>query len=141
MAYSQIQWDWIRDKICNSHKSPVPLYCHKSTSIPYPEKPITLNCPSNKVLFQLLLVPDENPNDITWFLYERSKGRLRSRRYRIIKRGTGSDFVQEHHYQQCIKKDKKFMFVIKDTSGNGLCCSSGQGYYKLVVDGESFTPL
>jgi len=129
-VYSRIgnQWDWVRSTICENHNPPHPHFCSSSPN-PTPPKP-TITCSTKHVLFQLALLPDKKPEEITWFL-KKKKGNL----YPTLAYGTGGAEPQLQYYERCIRKKRCYKFVMVDEGHDGLCCSNGYGYYQLFVDG------
>ncbi len=80
-------------------------------------------CPPGQIEFELVLVPDNYPNEISWEL-KNSQGI-------IILNGTSNGATV------CINDNECHTFTIYDSYGDGICCGYGNGSYEIIVDGTS----
>ena len=56
---------------------------------------------------------------------------------RVVKSVNKGDYAknQKETIEVCLD-DGKYQFTLFDNSGDGICCRSGSGYYKLFMDGD-----
>jgi hypothetical protein len=78
-------------------------------------------CPTGKRRVTVHVTPDNNPQQTTWSLVSKG-GEV------LLSGGANSDSV-------CVRADSCVRFTIRDSGGNGLCCSTGIGQYKVWYDG------
>jgi hypothetical protein len=76
-----------------------------------------------QVFFQIVIRPDNFPNDISWELARRSDGA-------VLGRGTQS--------AQGTIPATEYLFSISDSFGDGICCANGQGSFDLRASGANF---
>jgi len=93
----------------------------------------SINCSKNKFLFRLDLQTDDNGTDTRWILKMKKK---KAKKYKKIDNGKGYDDNTLYKEEICIRKKRCYLFVIRDSRGDGLCCSHGQGYYRITVRGK-----
>jgi len=91
----------------------------------------TISCRKQQVRFSVELETDEKGEDTTWFLKMKKKNGFQNK----LK---GKNLASNKLYRReiCIKKKKCYKFIIKDAKRDGLCCSHGQGYYKITRNGK-----
>jgi len=88
----------------------------------YPPTPAPTQCDGG--LMELEIVPDSYPGDISWEV-KNSDGD-------VLKSGAGSGVDADF----CLPCEDSYKFELSDSYGDGLCCSYGQGYYKVHWNGE-----
>ena len=74
------------------------------------------------------ILTDNYPSETTWDLYEQG-GEL------ITSSGQLSNVGTLYSWQVCLEYAKCYDFTIYDTYGDGICCSYGEGYYELYLNG------
>lgn len=93
-------------------------------------------CADNEDQVTITVQTDDKGNEIYWFLkqYRANTDKF----FNIAKSGRGvleDNTLYTENY--CVKKNKCFKFVIKDTtSKDGLCCDHGEGYWQVHQNGE-----
>mmetsp|Transcript_29200 Transcript_29200/g.31395 ORF Transcript_29200/g.31395 Transcript_29200/m.31395 type:complete len:284 (+) Transcript_29200:1974-2825(+) len=91
----------------------------------------TISCRKQQVRFSVELQTDEKGEDTTWFLKMKKKNGFRNKL-----KGTNLASNKLYRREICIKRKKCYKFIIKDAKRDGLCCSHGQGYYKITRNGN-----
>eukprot|EP00978_Attheya_sp_CCMP212_P004433 scaffold9688_cov60-Attheya_sp.AAC.4 len=86
-----------------------------------------IECASGESLVEVSLVTDFYGEETSWSLRENNGMVLVS----------GSELSGNKRYANslCIPKHTCFTFTINDGYGDGVCCSYGQGFFSLTVDG------
>jgi len=79
------------------------------------------------------MLTDAYPNEISWDL-------IRTCSQDIVLSSTffGSMYIDDftqYSSEYCIE-DTRYIFVVKDAYGDGICCSEGNGLYQVFYDGE-----
>ena len=82
----------------------------------------TQNCNSNEFEFQLILNPDNYPQESSWELFQNDS---------LIHAGDTNDI------SVCLDSNYCYSFVIHDSYGDGICCGYGIGSYHLLIDGDT----
>jgi len=98
--------------------------------------PITSLEPTGPCLGKILkidMLTDAYPNEISWDL-------IRTCSQDIVLSSTffGSMYIDDftqYSSEYCIE-DTRYIFVVKDAYGDGICCSEGNGLYQVFYDGE-----
>ena len=87
----------------------------------------SIECGANQVRFELLLSTDQYPAETEWELKSVHSGFTRN--------GGPYDLPRSEYSEAfCIAEDA-YVFTLKDSYGDGLCCNYGRGAYSVVVDG------
>lgn len=79
------------------------------------------SCPE-KVKIRVLIKPDNFPGQVTWSLTTSSGDTLKK-----------GNFLSD---SLCVDSNACVKFTIRDSGGNGLCCNSGTGYYKVYYGNQ-----
>jgi len=104
------------------------------TPIPTQTPTLSPTTPNPSVAIQVFF--DDFPEDISWELYDTCNGPAG------VKIAEGRGYGQEYANQGVTAfvdrhiDDGKFVFVIKDSFGDGLCCSHGDGKYDIYYNDE-----
>lgn len=80
-------------------------------------------CPAGQTEIEVLIVPDNYPNETTWDIKDAQGTILGSG---DVNGGTA-----------CVDTGICLRFTIYDSYGDGICCSYGLGSYKVVMDGDT----
>jgi len=117
----------------------LPSDCVKEDDMPPTPSPSfapTSFCADNEDEVTLTIQTDGKASEIFWFLkqYRATTDKF----FNIAKSGRGLLEDNKLYTQNyCVKKNKCFKFIIKDTtSKDGLCCSHGEGFWKVDQNGE-----
>jgi len=136
--------DGINNLSCTDLIVPTPF---PTTSLPTPSPTKTptlsptspddeLDCTDNEDKVIINVRTDNYPQETYWFLkqYRETTDKF----FNVIKSGKKAytDKNTLHTARACVKKNKCFRFVIKDTQGDGLCCYEGKGYWEIYQNGE-----
>ncbi len=96
----------------------------------YPSQPCTLN--ESEVIIKIFT--DNFPNELAWDI---------SNKYGLTYANTLSNpYIYANTYYEdtiCLPSDSCYTFSIHDFFGDGLCSNWGNGFYELVVDGNSLS--
>ena len=82
-------------------------------------------CPTGEVTFQVDIVPDNYPNEISWDLQD-DMGNI------LFQDDISSP--NDYTFSDCIPTGGCLTFTIYDSYGDGICCGHGQGSYTVSVD-------
>ncbi len=89
-------------------------------------------CPAGEKLFEVEVRSDYYGSDDNKFRVQKKSG------------GTFTNFWTENitendstqNFQQCLDASKCYKFIMIDRNGDGLCCESGDGGYKITWGGK-----
>ena len=89
-----------------------------------------VSCAENESSWKLDLTVDDYPWETRWTIKDPSGNKI------AYGPPDGENYVKRGDYQAagCLPAGD-YMFTIKDQSGDGLCCSYGDGRYAFEVDG------
>lgn len=141
-VYSRVasEYAWIKDTICTNHGNNRPAFCDGYPTPPPPPTPPPLSSPPNPfecgvhvcdndhMMFTLEIEADEERDDIKYFLKEKIGDE-----WPEILSVEGLPKSTPQCSELCIDKGK-YRFAIN--SEHELCCGSGGGNYKLLIDGN-----
>ncbi|HXH18705.1 MAG TPA: hypothetical protein VNJ07_06440, partial [Chitinophagales bacterium] len=85
-------------------------------------------CPESTVALQIFT--DNYPEETSWQLVDRSSGFIIAQ-----DNLTGQPDQTLVTYEICVAANGCYTFTIFDSFGDGICCSFGNGYYNLYLDG------
>lgn len=95
--------------------------------------PAPKECPGNKKPFVVEVKTDTYGEDISFFL-QMLKGNKPTKKKMF--RRSRLEPNKKQRFETCLLRDKCYKFTMTDSFGDGLCCSYGRGYYKLIYGGE-----
>eukprot|EP00521_Asterionellopsis_glacialis_P013012 CAMPEP_0195295136 /NCGR_PEP_ID=MMETSP0707-20130614/16688_1 /TAXON_ID=33640 /ORGANISM="Asterionellopsis glacialis, Strain CCMP134" /LENGTH=625 /DNA_ID=CAMNT_0040356287 /DNA_START=133 /DNA_END=2010 /DNA_ORIENTATION=+ len=100
---------------------------------PAPTPPVPAGCQSGNVPLKVTLVTDKFPGDISWEIRRTFDNAL-------IQNGDGYKAKETTFNYECSVTDSAYKFTLRDTGGDGLCCTySNQGAGKVsLMYGNSY---
>jgi len=72
--------------------------------------------------------PDDNPSETSWTLFDTCPGGGE------VASGSGYTNPEQLYSTKYVTRKSRFTFTIEDAWGDGVCCSSGSGSYKVYKD-------
>lgn len=93
------------------------------------KKPLTV-CNKNETPFYLELMTDDFPRSTSWELIDISSNQT----IYYVEQGVYSQSSSLNDEVHCILSDLCYKFIIRDSGGDGICCSHGVGFYKITYD-------
>jgi len=99
--------------------------------------PLKKLCADDEDQVTITVQTDGKGSEIYWFL---KQYRATTDKFFNIAKSGKSILEDDRLYREdyCVKKNKCFKFVIKDTtSKDGLCCNHGEGFWKVDRNGET----
>jgi hypothetical protein len=86
------------------------------------------NCASSEYLFSFEIQLDRNGDETSWWLKNSAGSTLlkNSRTYGV------NDYEL---LEVCLSPAEGYVLSVKDDYGDGICCGSGNGYYKAYING------
>lgn len=131
--YSRISYyyDWITNIVCNSSVAP-PSYMKCSSTNNAASNP-TSTPPAitgtNKVALTFAIKFDDSPQEISWSIYKETD-EMPSRVYRS--KEYSKDLRHTIAYEHLdLEADQQFAFALHNCYEDGVCCSTGDGYFSL----------
>lgn len=103
--------------------SPTPVPTHIPT-------PALKPCPANQFRLTVDILTDNSPKETTWTLTSSCDD---SKKWSLS--GGPYSSASASETTPCLETDAKYTFTIKDLSGDGICCSNGEGSYSVSKDG------
>jgi len=88
---------------------------------------------SSGVIIKVVIRTDDHPTQTSWTLVDTCYGKS-SAFSGIVASGSGYTEKQNQEITFILARRSRYMFSILDTGGDGICCNTGQGYYKVFVD-------
>ncbi len=88
-------------------------------------------CNESESLFQVELKTDNFPRSTSWELLDVNNN---NQTVYSVEQGAYNQSNSLHEKIRCILSDSCYKFIIHDSDGDGICCSSGNGYYKLIYE-------
>jgi len=85
------------------------------------------------VTIKVVVMTDDHPTQTSWTLVDVCADKSLAGSG-IVASGSGYTEKGNQEVQLISVKKSRYMFSILDTGGNGICCNSGQGSYKVFVD-------
>ena len=82
-------------------------------------------------ILKIDVLTDAYPNEISWDLIRTCSQDI------VLSTFFGSMYIDDftqYSNEYCIE-DTRYLFVVKDTYGDGICCSEGNGSYQVFYDG------
>eukprot|EP00548_Thalassiothrix_antarctica_P018334 CAMPEP_0194194308 /NCGR_PEP_ID=MMETSP0154-20130528/75515_1 /TAXON_ID=1049557 /ORGANISM="Thalassiothrix antarctica, Strain L6-D1" /LENGTH=456 /DNA_ID=CAMNT_0038918729 /DNA_START=70 /DNA_END=1436 /DNA_ORIENTATION=+ len=134
-VYSRIsnQISWIKEEICKSgaHNEPRPSFCGPAppTPAPTPAPPTPAPTPCTTPSIEVEVTTDNYPAETSWEI-------TNSCNNGVV--GSGGDYTEANTiqtYSLCVPQ-AQYTFVISDAFGDGICCSYGEGSYKVEYGDE-----
>lgn len=93
---------------------------------------LTINaqdCPGGEVLLEIDILTDNYAYETSWELTNLDGDVIGSDSY------GDDDDDSTFHYEFCVPEEGCTFFTIYDDFGDGICCSYGEGYYSVSIDG------
>ena len=87
------------------------------------------NCGVNQALVRIEIKMDDKPEETNWFFLNYLKQGVAM----IITSGQSESVTDT----LCVDRSGCYIFEIRDFGGDGICCDSGNGYYKISYDNET----
>jgi len=113
--------------------SPTPVPTHIPTLAPtHIPTPALKPCPANQFRLTVDILTDNSPKETTWTLTSSCDD---SKKWSLSGGPYSSAGASESETTACLETDAKYTFTIKDLSGDGICCSNGEGSYSVSKDG------
>jgi len=88
-----------------------------------------LTCPNESEVFKLFLTTDDYGSETSCSLVDSNGKAFFDVEVGYLESDT------KYIYQKCLPKDSCYIFAIQDSSGDGICCSEGEGSYSIVYGG------
>ncbi|MCB0779732.1 MAG: hypothetical protein KDC03_09405, partial [Flavobacteriales bacterium] len=83
----------------------------------------TIGCPTGEVALEVVIIPDNYPNEISWDLVEGTSATV------LASGGASGTTI-------CVPATSCLVFTINDSYGDGICCGYGNGGYTVLLDGN-----
>ena len=77
------------------------------------------------------IMGDGHPEETSWEIYNKNTGA----KVIAASPGTFKGKTEPVFQEVCLSKGK-YEFIIRDEYGDGMCCSSGKGYFKVYLDDD-----
>jgi len=80
--------------------------------------------------FSLVLLTDDYASETSWTLTDLEEN--------IVILSNDGELVNNQLYEvdKCLVSERCYMFTLFDSYGDGICCSYGNGYYTVTVEGD-----
>jgi len=131
-------WNEYRDGGGGKPPTPTPPTT-KAPTTPTTKAPTTkaptskpISCNSKKVAFQVDVKTDNYGEDISLYLEVKTSKGFKKKSFKK----SNFDDNKLQKYSTCLWKSRCYRFTIEDSYGDGLCCTSGKGYYRLRYGGK-----
>ena len=85
-------------------------------------------CPDKQL--NVTIHADNYPTETTWNLWDTCANE------QVNYGGPFSADLNVYGAYACVESDKQYEFMIEDSWGDGMCCTHGDGYYVLTLNGE-----
>ena len=83
----------------------------------------------------IVLVFDEYPEETSWDIQKiNDSGEMIV--LKSFNNGTFDDKNKFRNESMCLEGERKYQFMIKDNSGDGICCEYGPGHYNITSEGK-----
>jgi hypothetical protein len=90
---------------------------------------IYAQCGSGQSELHYIIQSDNYPAEVSWDLKDASGN--------IILSDSPDTAMQLIHDSICVSNSACYKFTMHDSYGDGICCNYGQGYYILILDGDT----
>lgn len=100
----------------------------KPTPSPEQDRYSGVTCSSSERKVKLEIKTDKWGGDTSWEVAKDGKTLLRS------DKDYGPDETDVTHF--CLAKGSSYDFILRDKVGDGMCCSHGEGYFKVSLEEE-----
>jgi secreted trypsin-like serine protease len=142
-------YEWISGYVCDVSVSPPPDFGCQPTTSPAPTASTSpsLNPSSSfsptgtKVPITLVIKLDKYPEDVSWYIIRQTSSSTIDivkdavyKKEQEYSNNPQNSTVYEYLY---LIPDQSYLLVMDDSYGDGICCSSGQGYYFLYWGHEN----
>jgi hypothetical protein len=118
--------DWIKDTICENSVSPPSTLCD-FTNNPT-AAPTEFKCPNGQSKLSLELQADRYYTETSFSLKNACTGST------ILSKKPFTEIFESVTLLECIDSSLYYNFTIYDQYGDGMCCTYGNGGYKLYID-------
>lgn len=147
--HSSIQWNHLLPSNSNTNTTPFPIHfmgdnisgetiefrvhtsadINPSNNVEYHDINNGLSTPNSELTLKIKM--DNYPNDLVWQITNASE--------EIILEGVGSDYNAYEEIETTVVLDTNdcYTFTITDSSGDGLCCSFGEGYFNILSNQDT----
>eukprot|EP00586_Coscinodiscus_wailesii_P022503 CAMPEP_0172518576 /NCGR_PEP_ID=MMETSP1066-20121228/290898_1 /TAXON_ID=671091 /ORGANISM="Coscinodiscus wailesii, Strain CCMP2513" /LENGTH=661 /DNA_ID=CAMNT_0013300995 /DNA_START=94 /DNA_END=2079 /DNA_ORIENTATION=+ len=99
------------------------------TNPPTTNPPPTTGCGNGEAEFRIEITTDNYPGETTWDLRNECSGST------VIEQGGPYTTTGLQTESYCVASSQKYKFTINDEYGDGICCSYGNGKYKVTFNG------
>lgn len=99
-----------------------------SRPVSYLQPSKSTDCAEDEMMFHLKLLTDDRASETNWELR-----RITDNGVQLSGAGYADNTAVA--FEQCIPRNC-YMFTVRDSVGDGLCCSHGDGAFSLMVDGD-----
>eukprot|EP00521_Asterionellopsis_glacialis_P014446 CAMPEP_0195307882 /NCGR_PEP_ID=MMETSP0707-20130614/37935_1 /TAXON_ID=33640 /ORGANISM="Asterionellopsis glacialis, Strain CCMP134" /LENGTH=741 /DNA_ID=CAMNT_0040372135 /DNA_START=132 /DNA_END=2354 /DNA_ORIENTATION=+ len=110
---------WIDEQICELSKNP-PSSCDPSPPL------------QDELEITVKIVVDLYPTETSWTLFDSNNAIVHS-----VTKGTYTLRETEYIKTFNLKKNEEYTFEIKDSTGDGICCATGDGYYEISTRAQN----
>jgi hypothetical protein len=129
---NSIPWGLCQNGVCTDSIPPTPT---PPTPTPPTPTPPTSSCTdARKSQLKIVVKTDSKGEEVSWVLRKQKK----NGKWRTIRKSGSLASNRKKSKKMCLPNSKCYKFVISDTGGDGICCSFGDGWYKLSWNGKLF---
>jgi len=83
---------------------------------------------------------DNNGETDNWFVVKQYVESTALFTEKVMKKKRGQVLSNTHMvFEKCLPEDACYRFSLFDQSGDGICCDTGRGYYRVFWDGNLVT--
>ncbi len=90
-----------------------------------------IDCADNESVLVIDVMTDQYPQETSWILSAQGDSS-----FSVASSGYSEQFTF-HSDTICVPTDQCLEFYIADTFGDGICCSYGDGFYTLILNGDT----
>lgn len=140
-VYSRIsrKSQWINHTICtNTRDTSKTTLCgtmnDSQTPSITPSTPPSKFCSGTKRMFNIELTSDNEGAETSWILQRRKpSGKFKT----ILEGGQENGYTSNTNFKEkyCVQGEC-LRFIISDSKGDGICCSNGDGKYRISLEGN-----
>jgi len=95
-----------------------------------------------EIVFNLELRTDRYPSETSWELIDVLNTNEGEDPVQVVLKGDNYDAKEKNYYEaSCIPRDACYNFIIYDSGRDGICCSNGNGHYKVTIQDNGGTIL
>jgi len=93
-------------------------------------------CSSDQALWQLTLTTDRRPKQTSWLLKDAATSASNNNYLEGPSPSQEYAMSTKYNANYCLDRGASYIFRIRDSGNNGLCCQFGQGGFRMAVDGK-----